>query len=54
VAPTYFSFQTIISKDVSNKPFTILTDFNTLNAENEVYDSCSNSITNTAFYDDIL
>jgi len=29
-------------------------DFNTLNAENEVYDSCYNSIINTAFRDDIL
>ena len=29
-------------------------DFNTLNAENVVYDSCYNSIINTAFHDDIL
>jgi hypothetical protein len=54
VAPTYYSFQTAISKNVNNKPFTILIDFNTLNAKNEVYDSCYNSITNTAFCDDIL
>jgi hypothetical protein len=54
VAPTYYSFQIAISKDVNNKPFIILIDFNTLNAENEVYDSCHNSITNAAVCDDIL
>jgi len=46
VAPTHYSFQTAVSKDVNNKLFTILIDFNTLNAENEVYDSCYNSVTN--------
>jgi hypothetical protein len=54
VAPTYYSFQIAISKYANNKPLTTLIDFNTLNAENEVYDSCYKSNTNSAFCDDIL